>query len=103
MYHLQQIKRDNEAKGTRSCKIALYRAYLQCGVKTWEKVITALENCGHEEIAEKVKTQLLKAYGAVEPQPPPKKHQPLQVDSQLQPGVRNDASVIVKDGMYCYG
>ena len=59
------IKRDNEAKGTRSCKIALYRTFLQCGVRTWEQVIKALENCGHEETAEEVKAQLLKAYGMV--------------------------------------
>ena len=64
-YHLQEIKRANEAKGTRSCKIALYRTFLKCGVKTWEQVIKALEECGHEETAEQVKVQLLKAYGTV--------------------------------------
>ena len=80
---MQEIKRDNEAKGTRSCKIALYRTFLQCGVRTWGQVITALENCGYEEIAEKVKVQL-------------------QVGPQLKLGVDNGASVVVKDGMYCY-
>ena len=80
---MQEIKRDNEAKGTRSCKIALYRTFLQCGVRTWEQVITALENCGYEEIAEKVKVQL-------------------QVGPQIKLGVHNGASAVVKDGMYCY-
>ena len=59
------IKRDNEAKGTTSCKIALYRIFLQCGVKTWEQVIKALEKCGHGDMAEQVKVQLLKAYSEV--------------------------------------
>ena len=99
---MQQIKRDYEAKGTRSCKIALYRTFLQCGVRTWEQVITALKNCGHEETAEEVKVQLLKAYDAVEPEPSPKEPQPLQVEPQLKPGVDNGTSAVVKDGMYCY-
>ena len=59
------IKRDNEAKGTSSCKIALYRTFLKCGVKTWEQVIKALEKCGHDDMAEQVKVQLLKAYSKV--------------------------------------
>ena len=59
------IKRDNEAKGTTSCKIALYRTFLQCGVKTWEQVIKALKRCNHGDLAEQVKLQLLKAYSQV--------------------------------------
>ena len=59
------IKRDNEAKGTSSCKIALYRTFLKCGVKTWEQVIKALEKCRQSDIAEQVKVQLLKAYSKV--------------------------------------
>ena len=59
----QEIKRDNE--GTRSCKIALYRTFLECGARTWEKVIIALEHSGHCKIAEKAKIQLVKHYNKV--------------------------------------
>lgn len=51
------IRRDN--KGTTSCKIALYRTFLQCGVKTWGQVIKALQRSGHGNIADQVKTQLV--------------------------------------------
>ena len=61
--HLQEIKRDNE--GVRSCKITLYRTFLKCGIKTWEKVINALENSGHDDVAKHVKMQLLKNYSKV--------------------------------------
>ena len=60
------IKRDNELKGTKSCKLALYRTFLQYGhAKSWEQVIKALEKCDHGDIAEQVKVKLLKAYGKV--------------------------------------
>ena len=59
------IKRDNEAKGTTSCKIALFRTFLQCGIKTWEQVIKALKRCNHGDLAKQVKLQLLKAYSQV--------------------------------------
>ena len=62
MLYLQEIKRDNEVKGTRYCKITLYRTFLQCGVKTWEHVIEALDNSGHADIAEQVKRRLLKDF-----------------------------------------
>ena len=57
MLYSQMIKKDNE--GTASRKIALYRTFLQCGVRTWEQVIKALEICGHGEIAVEVKMKLL--------------------------------------------
>ena len=62
MLHLQEIKRDNEVKGTKDCKITLYRTFLQCGVKTWEQVIEALDNSGHADIAKQVKMRLLKDF-----------------------------------------
>ena len=65
MHYLQEIKRDNEGKGTRSCKITLYRTFLQCGVRTWEQVIRALESCDHGDVAEQVKMKLLENYGKV--------------------------------------
>ena len=65
MCYLQEIKRDNEGKGTRSSKITLYRTFLQCGVNTWEQVIRALESCDHGDIAEQVKMKLLENYGKV--------------------------------------
>ena len=63
MLYLQEIKKDNE--GTVSRKIALYRNFLQCGVKTWEQVIKALKICGHGEIAEQVKMLLLQYFSKV--------------------------------------
>ena len=63
--YLQEIKKDNELKGTASCKIALYHTFLKCGIKTWEQVIKALHNSDHDEIAEHVKLQLLINYGKV--------------------------------------
>ena len=64
-FYLQEIKIDNELKGTSSCKIALYRVFLKCGNKTWEQVIKALQNSDHGKIAEQVKLQLLKNYNEV--------------------------------------
>lgn len=52
------IKRDH--KETASCKIALYRAFLKCGVKTWKQVIVALEGSGNHNFAEQVKLNLVK-------------------------------------------
>jgi len=63
MFQLQEIERNNE--GTRSRKIALYRTFLKYGARTWEKVIEALENSDHNEIADQVKIQLLKIYNKV--------------------------------------
>ena len=63
MLYLQEIKKDNE--GTVSRKVALYRTFLQCGVRTWEQVIKALEICGHGEIADQVKMQLLEYFSKV--------------------------------------
>ena len=63
--HLQVIKRDNEIKGTVSCKIALYRIFLQCGVRTWGQVIRALEKSGQGGIIEQLQLQLLESYGKV--------------------------------------
>ena len=63
-YHdLQEIKKDNE--GTASRKLALYRTFLQCGVKTWEQVIKALEISDHGEIADQVKMKLLEYFSKV--------------------------------------
>ena len=63
--YLQKIKTDYDEEGTTSCKIALYRAYLRYGKKTWEKVVTALEKSKHDKISEHVKLQLLKSYNEV--------------------------------------
>ena len=49
-------------KGTSSCKMALYRTFLKCGVKTWEHVIEALGNSGDADIAKQVKMRLLKDF-----------------------------------------
>jgi len=62
---IQEIKKDNEAGGIRSCKIVLYRKFLQYGVKTWDQVIEALKNIGCDDIAEEVKMRLLKDYSKV--------------------------------------
>lgn len=56
------IKIGNESKGVSSCKIALYKAFLQCGVKTWQTVVKALQDCENNSIAEEVKKQLVKDY-----------------------------------------
>ena len=63
--YFQKIKRDNEENGTASCKIALYRAFLKYGIKTWEQVIKALKHSGYDEIAEHVELELLKHYSQV--------------------------------------
>ena len=60
--YLQEIKRDNDGKGTTSCKITLYRTFLRCGIKTWEQVIEALNNSGYDKIAEQVQERLLKDF-----------------------------------------
>ena len=62
MFCLQEIKRDNTDKGTVSCKIALYRTFLKCGVRTWEQVMRALEKSDHGNIAEEAKVQLVENY-----------------------------------------
>ena len=59
---IQEIKKDKDKEGTKACKIALYRTFLQCGVKTWEQVIKALENSGDENIAKQVKMQLFQDF-----------------------------------------
>ena len=51
--------------GISSCKIELYQKFIQCGNKTWEQVVKALQNSGNGEIAEKVKLELLKNYSEV--------------------------------------
>ena len=40
----------------------MYEEFLKCGIKTWETVINALEESGEINIAEEVKTKLLKGY-----------------------------------------
>ena len=60
---IQEIKEDK--KEIRSCKMALYRTFRQCGKTTWEQVIKALDKSGHDNIAEDVKMQLLKDYSEV--------------------------------------
>ena len=60
--YLQEIKRDNDGKGTSSCKITLYRTFLRCGIRTWEQVIEALNNSGYDKIAEHVQERLLKDF-----------------------------------------
>ena len=62
---MQEIKRDNEIKGTTSCKIALYTTFIQVGVRTWEQVLIALNKSGHKEIAKEVEKQLLELYRKV--------------------------------------
>ena len=63
--NMQEIKRDNEIKGTASCKIALYTTFLRCGVRTWEQVLMALHNSDQGEIAKEVQMQLLEFYSKV--------------------------------------
>ena len=50
---------------TASCKIALYREFLKCGVTTWEQVIKALEKSGNGDIAKEVTTKLFEIYNEV--------------------------------------
>ena len=45
--------------------MTVYRKFLECGVKTWEQVIGALERSGYDDIAAQVKTQLLENYNEV--------------------------------------
>ena len=52
-------------KGTSSSKIALYRTFLRCGIRTWEQVIKALRRSNHGDIAEHVELQLLINYSKV--------------------------------------
>lgn len=59
------IKKDNELRGTVSCKIALYREFFKCGIKTWDQVVKALEKSGHGKIADNVKMKLLEVYNEV--------------------------------------
>ena len=42
--------------------MALYETFLECGVKTWETVVKALEESENDSIAEQVKKQLVKDY-----------------------------------------
>ena len=63
MLYLQEIKKGDE--GTASRKIALYRTFLECGGRTWEQVINALEICGHGDIAKQVKKHLLEYFSKV--------------------------------------
>ena len=62
MLYLQKIKLNNEGKGKNSCKVALYRAFLNCGVKTWNTVSKALEDSENGDIAKEVKERLIKNY-----------------------------------------
>ena len=62
MYFSQEIKVNNEGKGVKSYKMALYRTFLKCGVKTWETVINALDESDNESIAKDLKTKLLNEF-----------------------------------------
>ena len=42
--------------------MALYEKFLECGVKTWETVINALEESDNDDIAKQVKMQVVKHY-----------------------------------------
>ena len=42
--------------------MALYEKFLECGVKTWERVINALEESDNDDIAKQVKMQVVKDY-----------------------------------------
>ena len=53
---------NNEIKGVNSCKVALYCKFLQCGERTWYKVLKALEESGNPNLAEEVKANLLKEF-----------------------------------------
>jgi len=53
---------NNEIKGINSCKLALYRKFLQCGERTWQKVLNALEESGNPNLAEEVNANLLKEF-----------------------------------------
>ena len=52
-------------KGEKSSKVTVYRKFLECGVKTWEQVIRALERSGYGDIAKQVKMQLIENYNEV--------------------------------------
>jgi len=54
---------NNEIKGINSCKLALYREFLERGERTWQKVLTALEVSGNPNLAEEVNANLLKEFG----------------------------------------
>ena len=45
--------------------MTVYRKFLECGVKTWEQVIRALERSGYGDIAKQVKMQLIENYNEV--------------------------------------
>ncbi|XP_065902538.1 uncharacterized protein [Dysidea avara] len=59
---IEQIRINNEGKGVASCKIELYRKYLECGEKRWQKVLDALEESEHTNLADEVKEKLLKEF-----------------------------------------
>ena len=42
--------------------MALYETFTECGVRTWETVINALEESDNKEIAKQVKMQVVKDY-----------------------------------------
>ena len=42
--------------------MALYEKFLECGVKTWKRVINALEESDNDDIAKQVKMQVVKDY-----------------------------------------
>lgn len=42
--------------------MALYETFLECGERTWERVISALEESDNEEIAKQVKMRVVKDY-----------------------------------------
>jgi len=51
---------NNEIKGVNSCKMALYRKFLQLGEKTWQRVLKALKESGNQNLAEEVEAKLQK-------------------------------------------
>lgn len=40
----------------------LYRAFMKCGVKTWETVVNALEDSDNVNIAKEIKKKLVEDY-----------------------------------------
>jgi len=53
---------NNEIKGVNSCKIALYRKFIQVGERTWQRVLKALDKSGNRRLAEEVEAELQKEF-----------------------------------------
>ncbi|XP_065894341.1 uncharacterized protein [Dysidea avara] len=61
-YLVEKIKIENGRDQIDNCKLALFRKFLECGERTWQKVLDALEGSNNSNLAGVVKANLLKDF-----------------------------------------